>query len=517
MSSYSDPHPSAESNRMTPGGPLSPPSSFPPPSAGGQSPLPGPPFAPPHWPFPPGPPLSGYPPFIPAQAPPPSTKRGRRTLIGAVAGVTALALIGALTAWGTASLVKERKRQVGKGELAVAWRVPFASPEGPFWEASEHLYGSWLIDDVIVRVAGDGAIGYRISNGEKAWGVPVPQGTSVCAATPDQQQGMAAVLYGPDTKCDKLSGLDLRNGRFTWTVTVSAQEAKGREERVGAGLAMVTGGVITVPRDQAPLVCLELSSGKQRWQVDDKPYGRRANANGPVVVYTDSSGRRGGLISADAETGKTKWRNTELSGEGSVLDILSTSPTVAQVLRPGLSHGFFVLDDQGKIMSTFSSELDGVEIDTFGNGFSSGNSPVADFPHRLAGNTMYFTTAENRNGPERGQDQIIAVDLTTGQRKWSSSGNSASRVTIIRVEDQEILAFEEGDIVYTDDLKKRPRLVSIARDTGKASTIAEGTIDDEDLDLDTSGIRVYEKDGTIMAMGLGRYGKYAIVAFRKKK
>jgi hypothetical protein len=193
------------------------------------------------------------------------------------------------------------------------------------------------------------------------------------------------------------------------------------------------------------------------------------------------------VLALDPTTGSGKWSATVEEG-AFVTDILSATPALVRTMgRGSLENTTHSYDASGKELATIGEQVDGIKLsDQFmtAGGLGSGQSRV---PEWVVGTTMYVPTMAMFGDDKQGQ--VLAVDLTTGRRKWSSSGH-VGQFQFIRADEQGVLGFENGGY------QRKPRLLRLAADTGAATVVATGA-DADRLDVPLFA-DIHESGGTIV-------------------
>ncbi|WP_433315355.1 PQQ-binding-like beta-propeller repeat protein [Micromonospora chersina] len=444
-------------------------------------------------------PVAGQPAYPPqgwpgAVPPPPAApgRRGRLALLIA-GGLVAVLAVGAGTAWGVSRLVG------GSGdddELTTAWVLDFPERQdtGLTTYDQQDMFGAWLAGDTVVRAQGDGLLAYRLSDGGQAWGAPAPEGTSLCVAAQEVTEGRGAVAAGSDRSCDTVAGFDLASGKLTWQAKFPAPAREGRDALAAPDLSVA--GQQVIVRSGDTMIGFSLADGKQLWRTTGEKLlpGRdcgfkdmRAAADLVVVTYGCSIG--GEVDGVDPATGKVRWR--QRLPETKVTDgVLSVRPLIS---LPGLGHESYTVRDPrtGRQTGSFTDPVGGTELWDVPPNRSNAIDGPAVFQFLADDDTLYHPTFP-KNVPNSGRsaNQIIAIDLATGKRRWISSGHSASKVELIRRDEQGLLAWETGD-----RRKLPPRLVRIDPATGKVSPVAKGPLS---AGFEGEEAKVMERDGVVV-------------------
>jgi len=407
----------------------------------------------------------------------------------------AVLLVGGGTAWGVSRLVGGTSGDDG-GNLKTAWTLDFPEREntGLTTFDKEDMFGAWLAGDTVVRAQADGLLAYQLADGAQAWGAPAPDGTSLCVAAQAVTDGRGAVAVGSADSCNTVAGFDLNSGKLTWQAKFPAPVRADRRPLEAPDLSVA--GQQVVVRSKDTLIGFSLADGKQLWRttaeklLPGRDCGfREAQAAGEQVIVTYRCPSGGEVDALDPATGKVRWR--QRLPEAKLTDgVLSVQPLVS---LPGLGHDAYTIRDgqTGKEVASFTDPIDGIELwDVPPNRSNSIDGPAI---RQYLGDdeTLYLPTfPKNVPGKLREANQIVAIDLATGKRRWVSSGHSDSQVQLIRRDEQGVLAWESGD---RRDLP--PRLVRIDPGTGKVSVVAEGPLS---AGFEGEDAKVIERDGVVV-------------------
>ncbi|MFJ8833283.1 PQQ-like beta-propeller repeat protein [Micromonospora aurantiaca] len=428
-----------------------------------------------------------------AGAPPAAPKRRGRVALLVAGGLVAVLAVAAGTAYGVSRLV-------GGGDdgkkLRTAWVLDFPEPQrnGLKTYDGQDMFGAWLIGDAVVRAQPDGVIAYRLDDGAQAWGVPAPQATSLCTAAQTMAEGRGVVALGSADSCDTLVGFDAAAGTQTWRATFPVERRTGRSESVAPDLSVTAGQVVV--RSGESVLGYALADGKRLWQTDadrllpgrDCRLTQAQAAGDQAVVTARCDGDQGALLGLDPSTGKPRWQQKLPAAQQSA-GVLSVDPLVS---LPGLvSETFVARDAAGKARATFGNPVDGTRFSDLPINRSNTVSGPEIRPYLADADTLYLPTeATNVGGKMRQANQVVAIDLATGKRRWVSAGHTDSEVELIRLDEQGLLAWEVGD---RRDLA--PRLVRIDPATGEVTVVAEAPLS---AGTEGSDAKVLERDGTVV-------------------
>ncbi|WP_305070064.1 PQQ-binding-like beta-propeller repeat protein [Micromonospora sp. AMSO31t] len=431
----------------------------------------------------------------PGGNPPAAPKRRGRLALLLAGGIVAVLAVGAGTAYGVSQLIGGSSG--GDGDLKTAWVLDFPERQnmtGLTAFDQEDMFGAWLVGDNVVRAQADGVLAYRLSDGGQAWGAPAPEGTSVCVAAQAVTDGRGAVAVGSDKSCNTVAGVDLNSGTVTWQAKFPAPVIEGRDTLTAPDLSVA--GQQVIVRSEDTLIGLSLATGKQLWRTTGEKLlpGRDCGfkdmrAADELVVVTYGCPRGGEVDALDPATGKVRWR--QRLPESKLIDgVLSVQPPVG---LPGLGHDAYTIRDPrtGKEVASFTDPIDGVELWDVPPNRSNAIDGPAIYECLVTDDTLYFPTFP-KPVPDTGRsaNQIVAIDLATGKKRWISSGHSSSKVQLIRQDEQGVLAWESGD-----RKKSPPRLVRIDPATAKVSVVAEGPLS---AGFEGEAAKVMERDGVVV-------------------
>jgi outer membrane protein assembly factor BamB len=403
-----------------------------------------------------------YPPMAPPQPRPPSGNG--RTLLFVGIGAAVLVLLAGI---GVAVVVSRiggngpgpGGRSTG-GELSVAWKLDYPGAYNPDDRDTERLHASWLVDDTLIRASSDGVIAYKVADGAQAWGLPVPQGKSVCTASLTQDAGLAAIAYGAPGACDTLAGVDLHTGKQTFEAKLPPSRSSAPSRKRAPLVSVVDGGVVAFWEDT--VTAFDLKDGRKRWdrQADNRCYmSEKMAANKGTVLLSVRCLPDNHLVAVDAANGKTRW-DTKLDSSALIYTLFSADPAIIETSEDEL----ITYDAKGAKAATIPQKAEGVTLNTSSTDLSIGGGQ-SRYAMSLVGNVLYAPTREARSG--RVDSEVLAYDVTNGKLLWASSGHTDAGFTVIRADEKGVLGFEEGGY----DVK--PRIVQVAADTGKASTVTE--------------------------------------------
>ncbi|MGW1197471.1 outer membrane protein assembly factor BamB family protein [Streptomyces sp. NPDC002536] len=348
----------------------------------------------------------------------PGAGRGRRK---ALIVVLALVLVAGLGGGGwllwNGHGKAAKKRNAGPAESAqvdtrLDWMIPTPDKEkGADVHASNPM--TWFAHGNIIRTRDRQITAYDIEHGKEQWNVPLAG--EVCKAARRADNDMVAVLYEKEKyKCNNLIVVDIKSGRAKWDeklpsystdgeyidpqVRLSRGTVKVMGKSESATFAVADGKVLDHPKTNVIYDCAETD----------------APTDGTIlisVVKCESSNREF-LRKIDSATGRVDW--TWKAPEG--LDILSVPSIDPVTVAVGKNEAdgptdLLSVDSRGRTQATYSL-----------TGQAGGHVSVR-------GDTAYLATQPKETSAGIKQNEIQAIDLKTGEKRWSSTagGNRINR------------------------------------------------------------------------------------------
>lgn len=413
------------------------------------------PYGAPHGQPPYGPPPQGYPaggPRRPGPAPSASGPR-RRWLLPVVAGAGVLVL---LLAGGGVWLALGSRTP----EVKPLWSIAAQADTGPL---GGRTAGSWLLDTAIARGSSDGVIAYDQATGKRVWGVPTPEGTSLCGMSATVEDGIGAITYGPPggRYCDHVLAIDTRTGRELWRADLVPRGARNS----GAGFfalpstarPSVSGGTVVVAESRQ-VHAYKASDGTVLWRLTDEtvhPGGsgsclpRDGLADDGQVLVILGCGDKTEALDIDLKTQRIRWTAPIPKSEATDVDhVVSASPAVLAGTAPKEKGGgssrdevLLSLDETGHVRATLS-EADDLLFDHWsvpGRRYETYTTPIA-------GDTLITTTQEHKaKGESVGTRELVAIDLATGKRRWTTDTDDPLYLAPVSTDGTSVLALSGGD------------------------------------------------------------------------
>ncbi|MFD3977487.1 outer membrane protein assembly factor BamB family protein [Streptomyces griseus] len=441
-----------------------------------------PPYPPQPGPYgrPPAPPYGGH----PGPGPSPSGGRSRSRVAGLVAAVLAGALVIGTGVWfavgddgaddgkpvaresaapkppgadpgpgrtpapGAAEINEGRV----KGEAKVRW-VQRNGVDLPGGGAS--ALGPWVVGDVVAKAMYRTASGYSLDDGTPKWSLRLP--SDVCAA-PTRPTADGKIVVGlltdtstEDSACDRLQMIDLATGEAGWSATFDRAPTQDGLANI---VMAVSGDVLTIGR-VGRTDAYRVSDGKHLWDELPGPCPSYGLAGGAVLLAAvgcrdqpagESEARADDVIEevrrVDPSTGRTLW--TYRPGKGWLIDAFhSVDPPVISLRRGGAVEGEWaiaVLNADGTLRSRPSAGDDVPEARCTGMRRDVGANLDTCLGVAADADTLY-TATKHRFADGVLTNDVIAFDMSTGEKKWKVPAPAGQTLMPLRVEGGEALVY----------------------------------------------------------------------------
>lgn len=136
---------------------------------------------------------------------------------------------------------------------------------------------------------------------------------------------------------------------------------------------------------------------------------------------------------------------------------ISVDPPVVTASTVGGARQLVVLDSAtGALKKQITSSAGGSSaLNLRPDGSSTG---LTHYPIAVSGGRLYATT-EGASGARF--NQVVAIDLATGNVTWHASSSPVTRADVVEADDSGLLVYDEGSYEHL------PRLVRFDLDTGK--------------------------------------------------
>ncbi|GAB3706815.1 hypothetical protein GCM10027598_09440 [Amycolatopsis oliviviridis] len=455
-----------------------------------------------HWPprqnwqhqaYPPQP--YGYPPQAPP--PPPKRKTFLLWLIPLIVVVVAAAVIVPIALSGGGDPARDQAAPPASGSSAgspkVKWELSGAKKDVP-----EYKNGitTWLHEDDLVVVRDKYVAAFTRADGKQRWLVEAPGGKVFCGTSVEPADGKIVLAFGKakagseDGSCDNATVLDLKTGKLGWQVPMAIpQKMQDRVTTVQAVVTQIMGDVVFVTADQG-YAALDLATGAIKWT---KTFSRKADGEDTCAGHDMMPRDDKAIVVASCLTGDfsvTVLQIDPVTGNVELEDSVphsgySVSGIGLLSVKPVLAYGsnteqgtYFLFGDDLKLKSKIDGgkpntpeELDG----TTSQGFGHSTSGTEHHPGAVIVTADAFYTPTRTIGGET--NMLVAVDLNTGQRKWTATVPEGTIQAPIKIVDGQLLA-QVGPVYNTGP----QRTVKIAVADGKVTPFLEAQIRNSDQD-----------------------------------
>ncbi|WP_082857775.1 PQQ-binding-like beta-propeller repeat protein [Amycolatopsis regifaucium] len=412
------------------------------------------------------------------------------------------------------------------GSPKVKWELSGAKQDVPEYK---HGITTWLHDDDLVVVRDRYVAAFTRVNGKQRWLTKAPDGKIFCGTGVEPVGGKIVLAFGKakvgkeDGSCDNATILDLKDGKLGWQVPmVVPQKMQDRVVSVEAVVTQIMGDVVFVTADQG-YAALDLATGAIKWT---KTFSRKADGEDTCAGH-DMMPRDGkAIVVASCLTGDFSVTALQIDPATGNVELEDSVPhsgySISGIgllsVKPVLAYGsnteqgtYFLFDDNMKLKSKIDGgkpksedELDGTSPQGFGSLASGTQHQTSAII--VEGDTFYTPT--RTIGGE--VNKLVAVDLNTGQRKWTASVPEGTIQAPIKIVDGQLLA-QVGPIHNTGP----QRTVKIAVTDGKVTPFLEAQIRNSDQD-DTGPIpgffRYLWADDRVYAVA-GRWSNLSVDVF----
>ncbi|MEV4741896.1 PQQ-binding-like beta-propeller repeat protein [Streptomyces sp. NPDC049555] len=336
------------------------------------------------------------------------------------------------------------------------WMAPV--PDADKGSADE-IARPWFTDKNVIVRSSKAVTAYSIATGKPGWTLPVPG--FACTSSPQQENGIAAVVYGKEEfACDLVMAVDLEHGRMLWTKELT--DSKGRKDSHHTANISLVQGTLTLADGVEPRV-YNARTGERLTPHD---YGCRtagsvAGPSGAEQLTVAQCGiyGRSFVMSVDPKTGQEKWTWKLLDGL-EAHNILSVDPAVVTVARKDDSDptDVVVLDDNGRLRSLISASAGPYEFGDCTRRLDSCRSTVVD------GDTLYLATINGKKETDGVYaNAIAAIDLATGKPRWTTALAGNRRYRPVTMHEGRLLVYQEAS---KDEAGK---LLSLDPDNGSSA------------------------------------------------
>lgn len=317
--------------------------------------------------------------------------------------------------------------------LVAGWNIWAAvAPTEPAWstevpdlpaDMDGHAYTrAWIHEDLYIDTAFhlDTITARATATGEQAWALRLD--APLCGASYEPEDGRVAVQFRSETACDRVALVDLASGTVLWDTTL--ETPKPDDEFIDVKFTIADGLVVAwwIGAEHA----MALEDGETVWS--GAPHCHTYGwAGGQELLQIHECDDDVTMRRIDPTSGEAQW-TYDLPDTPSV-HVVSTDPIVVRV--PG---DFIVLDDDTERLRIPSD-------DQYGFGCSGRVTYECD-DALVDGQTLYIANMLT------GDDELFhrgmsAIDLTTGDRRWSTVKSDAEMGTPVHVNNGRLVSIAE--------------------------------------------------------------------------
>jgi outer membrane protein assembly factor BamB len=264
---------------------------------------------------------------------------------------------------------------------------------------------------------------------ELIWKAPIGQGNTrrhQIASSPVVEAGRIFTL---DSR-SLITALDV-DGRIIWQKDVG-DKFEGRDDASGGGLA-VKDGQLFVTTGFGTVQSLSSETGDILWSQDLASYGGASPTVFEDLLYI--SARSGSAWAIETKTGRIKWQVSGPSSRSSFVGGPGAAVNDKYALFPFGSGDVFAVFRKGGLPS-WNSVLSGVRL-----GRSAGYVQDVTGQPVIDSELVYLSNSAGR---------MAALDLKTGQRKWTS--NQGSQGDILTAGESVFFVSDENKLIRISKL-----------------------------------------------------------------
>ncbi len=459
---------------------------------------------------------------MPPPPPPEKSKKFLFWLIPLVVVVVAAAVVIPIALTGGDPAPGPAAQQPPSSSAPVAQKVKWRL-SGLEGDVPEYKQGvtTWLYEDTLVVVRDKYVAAFTRADGKQRWLTEVPDGKRACGASVEPVDGKIAFAYGEEKTCDNAAVLDLKDGKLGWRQPLEVPQKLQGDRPPKSAILQIAGDAVFVTQGEG-MAALDLATGTKKWAKTHMRAPDRADdptcagedavpKDGKiVVVMTCLTGDYGlSMLRVDASTGNIEVAE-DLPKESSSLGdvgVISVKPLLVYGKTTDTGTYFLFGDDlklQSKIDGGDPFTPDGL-TGADGQGFdhdASGTEHLVS-PALVTEEVLYTITM-----PQAGTvNALVAVDLKTGQRKWSAKVPEGTVMAPLAIEDGQVIT-EVAPVERTGP----QRVVKVAVADGAVTPMVEAQIENADNDKNgpISGLyRYLWADSRVYAVS-GRFPKFSL-------
>ncbi|MFJ6798008.1 PQQ-binding-like beta-propeller repeat protein [Streptomyces sp. NPDC091268] len=308
--------------------------------------------------------------------------------------------------------------------------------------AGTEQFGPWRVGDVVVKAMYKEVTAYAVTDGQEKWKVVLA--TPVCGAVPTASANgrLVIALHEKDSTtshCTEIQQIDLTTGQAGWKVPVPQENRFDLPQEFQLAISGDTVGVART----GVVSGFSLTDGHKLFGTSsENGCSPMEFAGGPRLLLVRSCREQMMIQEVDPATSAAKWSHQYDKG-WNLGRVLSVDPLVVAAYhkeRKVWSLTAFTAD--GKVRS--QSEP-GFGVTGRCNGWGNANGLQECHSAAADADTLYL--GAGKPGKEIGLDddavnQVVAVDLNTGQEKWRTPEQPKGRtVWPLAVENGRVVAY----------------------------------------------------------------------------
>ncbi|MFJ3923381.1 PQQ-binding-like beta-propeller repeat protein [Streptomyces sp. NPDC090022] len=328
-------------------------------------------------------------------------------------------------------------------------RVWFSDNRTELTRSGAQQYGPWRVGEVVVRAMFKEIVGHGVSDGQEKWKVSLE--TPLCGV-PQGPAASGKLVVGvrtgdsPTSRCTHLQQIDLTTGTAGWKVEVPQENSAD----FGLEYAMaISGDTVAVARS-AVMSGFSVTDGRKLFGTSKTgnctpaAFGGGARLIGVRNCFAPGSADNQVMIQdVDPATGQPRWSYQYPQG-WSLGRILSLDPLVVAGYHSGQkAWNITVFHADGTIRSQTDMKF---AVNGRCNGWGNGLTGLQACDAAVAdADTLYI--AGGKPGKHLGideVDEVVAVDLNTGQEKWHAAAPKGRTMWPLAIENGALLLYVEA-------------------------------------------------------------------------
>ncbi|MEU9100846.1 PQQ-binding-like beta-propeller repeat protein [Streptomyces sp. NPDC048361] len=336
-------------------------------------------------------------------------------------------------------------------------RVWMHENETPLTQYGATQYGPWVVGDTVVKAMYKEVVAYAVADGKQKWSVPLD--TPLCGAPPKPSADGKMVLgvmenNTENAKCNQLQMVDLAAGKLGWKTQIPQENLFDSASTL---VMAITGNSVAVARDFGTGASgFSLTDGKKLYGTPKSGTCRAASfAGGPKLIAVSTCRDPNNddldapesqmLQELDPATGKPKW-GFQYDKGWTINRVYSVDPLVVYATNKDKKvWNISTYTADGKLRSAVKSKA---QFTANCPGLGLGSALQNCWGTAADANTLYLPT-KGTDSPDLGvgdTNEIIAIDLNTGDEKWHASAPKGRIMEPLAVENGKVIAYVEPGV-----------------------------------------------------------------------